>query len=145
MSSVPDFSLLRRELWSTLRLAGPVVAAQLAFISMSFVDTVMVGRLGPDALAGVALGHTVFFFFAIVGMGTIQAVGPMVSQAVGARDPTVVARSTRQGLWLSLSLSVPTVLLLSGLEPLLRWTGQSEVAVDGAMAYLRAVRWGIVP
>lgn len=142
--SVSAPSLLR-ELRATLRLAGPVVAAQLAFISMSFVDTVMVGRLGPDALAGVALGHTVFFFFAIVGMGTIQAVGPMVSQAVGARDPTVVARSTRQGLWLSLSLSVPTVLLLSGLEPLLRWTGQSEVAVDGAMAYLRAVRWGIVP
>jgi MATE family multidrug resistance protein len=42
-------------------------------------------------------------------------------------------------------LSVPIILLLSGLAPVLRWTGQSPVAVDGAMAYLRAVRWGIVP
>ncbi|PSQ73093.1 MAG: multidrug transporter NorM, partial [Bacteroidetes bacterium QH_1_64_81] len=50
---VPD--ALRTELRATLRLAGPVVAAQLAHISMGFVDTVMVGRLGPEALAGVAL------------------------------------------------------------------------------------------
>jgi len=136
---------LLRELRATLRLAGPVVAAQLAHISMSFVDTVMVGRLGPDALAGVALGHTTFFFFAIMGMGTIQAVSPMVSQAMGAREPDVAARSVRQGLWLSLALSLPMVGLLSSMEPLLRWAGQGDVAVEGAMAYLRALRWGLVP
>jgi len=139
-----DDSLLR-ELRATLRLAGPVVAAQLAHISMSFVDTVMVGRLGPEALAGVALGHTVFFFFAIVGMGTIQAVSPMVSQAVGAGTPTVAARSVRQGLWLALGIGIPVVGMLSVLEPLLYWSGQSEVAIREAMDYLRAVRWGIVP
>ena len=66
---------LRRELRATLHLAGPVVAAQLAHISMGFVDTVMVGRLGPEALAGVALGNTVFFFFAIMGMGMVRAGG----------------------------------------------------------------------
>ncbi len=142
---VGSLSSILRELRATLRLAGPVVAAQLAHISMSFVDTVMVGRLGPDALAGVALGHTAFFFFVILGMGTVRAVGPMVSQAVGAQDPDVAARSVRQGLWLALGLSVPTMLILSGMEPLLRWSGQSEVATEGAMAYLRAVRWGVFP
>jgi MATE family multidrug resistance protein len=140
-----SLSPLLRELRATLRLAGPVVAAQLAHISMSFVDTVMVGRLGPDALAGVALGHTAFFFLVVMGMGAVRAVGPMVSQAVGAHEPDVAARSVRQGLWLALGLSVPAMLLLSGLEPLLRWTGQSDVATEGAMAYLRAVRWGVFP
>lgn len=142
---VSTLSSLRRELSSTLRLAGPIVAAQLAFISMGFVDTVMVGRLGPEALAGVALGHTVFFFCGTVGMGTIRAVGPMVSQAVGARESTTASRSVRQGLWLCLGLGVLVVLLLSVLEPVLRWAGQREVAVEGAMAYLRAARWGILP
>ena len=136
---------LARELRATLRLAGPVVAAQLAHISMSFVDTVMVGRLGPEALAGVALGHTAFFFFAIVGMGTIQAVSPMVSQAQGARTPQVAARSARQGLWLAVGLSLPIFFALTALEPLLVWSGQSAVATEGAMAYLRAMRWGILP
>jgi len=122
-----------------------VVAAQLAHISMSFVDTVMVGRLGPDALAGVALGHTVFFFFAIMGMGTIRAVGPMVSQAVGAREPTVVSRSVRQGLWLAVGFGGLIFLIVSVMEPVLWWTGQSAVAVEGAMAYLNAARWGLLP
>jgi MATE family multidrug resistance protein len=142
---VPSVSSLLRELRATLRLAGPVVAAQLAHISMSFVDTVMVGRLGPDALAGVALGHTVFFFFAIMGMGTIRAVGPMVSQAVGAREPSVVSRSVRQGLWLAAGFGALIFLVVSAMEPVLRWTGQRAVAVEGAMAYLRAARWGLLP
>ena len=112
---------------------------------MSFVDTVMVGRLGPEALAGVALGHTTFFFLVVLGMGTVRAVGPMVSQAVGAQEPNVAARSVRQGLWLALGLSVPMVLLLSGMEPILRWTGQGKEVTEGAMAYLWAVRWGVFP
>ena len=112
---------------------------------MSFVDTVMVGRLGPDALAGVALGHTVFFFFAIMGMGMVRAVGPMVSQAVGAEAEGAAGRSVRQGLWLALGLGLVVLGLLSSMEPVLRWTGQRAVATEGAMAYLRAIRWGIVP
>jgi MATE family multidrug resistance protein len=136
---------LYRELRATLRLSGPVVAAQLAHISMGFVDTVMVGRLGPDALAGVALGNTLFFFFAIMGMGMVRAVGPMVSQAVGANTPTAVGRSVRQGLWLAAGLGLVILLILSNVEPVLRWTGQRPVAIEGATAYLDAIRWGILP
>ncbi len=140
---LPD--AFRTELRATLRLAGPVVAAQLAHISMSFVDTVMVGRLGPEALAGVALGNTLFFFFAIMGMGMVRAVGPMVSQAVGAEEPDAVGRSVRQGLWLAAGLGLLIFLVLSNVEPALRWAGQREVAVDGATRYLDAIRWGILP
>ncbi|WP_232798325.1 MATE family efflux transporter [Salinibacter altiplanensis] len=138
-------SALYHELRATLRLAGPVVAAQLAHISMSFVDTVMVGRLGPEALAGVALGHTVFFFFAIMGMGMVRAVGPLVSQAVGAEAPAAVGRSARQGLWLAGGLGVVILLILSNVEPVLRWTGQGPAAIEDATTYLDAIRWGILP
>ncbi|MFB6099056.1 MAG: MATE family efflux transporter [Salinibacter sp.] len=138
-------SPLRTELRATLRLAGPVVAAQLAHISMGFVDTVMVGRLGPEALAGVALGHSIFFFFALMGMGMIRAVGPMVSQAVGAEEAQAVGRSVRQGLWLAGGLGLVILLILTYIEPVLRWTGQRPVAIDGATRYLDAVRWGILP
>jgi MATE family multidrug resistance protein len=69
----------------------------------------------------------------------------MVSQAVGAREPTVAARSVRQGLWLATGLGGLFLVVLSLMEPLLRWSGQSAVAVEGAMAYLRAARWGLLP
>lgn len=136
---------LRREVGATARLAGPVVAAQLAQISMGFVDTVMVGRLGSTALAGVALGNTVFFFVAVLGLGMVMAVGPMVSQAYGAGDDAFVARSTRQGLWLAVLLAVPAFVLLRHMEPVLRALGQAPEVAAGAAGYLRAIAWGFLP
>lgn len=133
------------ELRATLRLAAPVVAAQLAQISMGFVDTVMVGRLGQEALAGVALGNTTFFFCLIVCLGVIQAVGPMVSQAYGAGAHAPIERSVRQGLWLGVVLAVPAVLLLWNVAPVLRAIGQPESAVVGAQGYLRAIAGGFLP
>lgn len=68
---------LRAELAAMGRLAAPVTAAQVGQVSMGFIDTVMVGQLGPTALAGVALGNTLFFFVLIVTTGVIQGVNPM--------------------------------------------------------------------
>ena len=136
---------LRREVAASLRLAGPVVVAQLGQISMGFVDTVMVGRLGTEALAAVALGNTVFFFPFIVCMGVMAAVGPMVSQAFGAGEHQVVERSTRQGLWLAVVICVPAFLALRTIEPLLLAIGQEPATVATAQAYLKAITWGFLP
>ena len=133
------------ELRKTLRLAGPVIAAQLAQISMGFVDTVMVGRLGPEALAGIALGNSVFFTLLIVCSGVVQAVGPMVSQAVGAGERTTVARSVRQGLWLGVLLTIPAAVVLGYAGPLLRLVGQEADTAGRAADYLRAILWGFLP
>ncbi len=46
----------RDELAAILRLAGPLIAAQLAYVAMVFTDTVMMGKLGREALAGGGLG-----------------------------------------------------------------------------------------
>ena len=139
------FVTFYEELRETLWLAGPVVAAQLAQISMGFVDTVMVGRLGQEALAGVALGNTAFFFGLIVCLGVIQAVGPMVSQAHGAGEHEPVERSVRQGLWLSVVLAVPAVLILWNIAPVLRAAGQPASAVAAAEGYLHAILGGFLP
>lgn len=133
------------EMRDTLRLAGPVVAAQLAQISMGFVDTVMVGRLGQEALAGVALGNTVFFFVLIVCSGVVQAVGPMVSQAHGAGTHAPIERSVRQGLWLGAVLALPAVLIIWNIAPLLQAAGQPAPAVAAAQGYLRAIVGGLLP
>jgi len=144
---VPSTSTLsfRQEVRKTLRLAGPVVAAQLAQVSMGFVDTVMVGRLGPDALAGIALGNAVFFTLLIICLGVVQAVGPMVSQAVGAGERAPVERSVRQGLWLGVALTLPAGLLLWNAEALLTMAGQEPATVERAAGYLRAILWGFLP
>ncbi|WP_022835705.1 MATE family efflux transporter [Salisaeta longa] len=134
---------LRAELAAMGRLAAPVTAAQVGQVSMGFIDTVMVGQLGPTALAGVALGNTLFFFVLIVTTGVIQGVNPMVSQAVGRRDHAAVTRSVRQGLWLAVGLGVPAVALLWFAEPALHGMGQAPAAVAQATGYLHAIVWGL--
>jgi MATE family multidrug resistance protein len=80
-----------------------------------------------------------------MGMGMVRAVGPLVSQAVGAEAPAAVGRSVRQGLWLAGGLGLGILLILSNIEPVLRWTGQGPTAIEGATMYLDAIRWGILP
>jgi len=128
-----------------LALAGPVVITQLAHISLGFVDTVMVGRLGPDSLAGVAIGNTMFYTATIFCMGVVMAVGPMVSHAFGAGNDDPIGRSVRQGLWLAVVLTIPAFIFVWNAAPILRLLGQSEPTIARAAAYLRAISWGIFP
>lgn len=112
---------------------------------MGFVDTVMVGRLGKEALAGVALGNMVYFFLLILCMGVIVAVGPMVSQAYGAGEKEPIGRSVRQGFWLGAMLFVVAFLLIWNASHLMRALGQDPQTVAYAEGYLRAVVWGFLP
>ena len=137
--------VLRREVRATLALAAPIVGVQLAQMSMGFVDVVMVGRLGTEALAAAVLGSTVFFTSVLLCIGVVLAVQPTVAQAVGAGDTQAVGRATRQGLWLGTLLGVPLTIALGYAEPVLLWTGQAPETAALAAAYLGAIRWGILP
>ncbi|WP_412060626.1 MATE family efflux transporter [Rubrivirga sp. IMCC45206] len=136
---------LAREVRATLVLAVPIVLVQLAQMSMGFVDVVMVGRLGTEALAAIVLGSTTFFTLSLICVGVLVAVQPMVAQAVGAGDTDAAGRAARQGLWLSLILGVPFTLALGYAEPILLATGQAPETAGLAADYLDAIRWGFVP
>ncbi len=123
--STPPHAML--EVRRTLTLALPIILAQLAQVSMGFIDTLMVGRLGGEALAGVALGASIFFFALIVGIGVMGAVAPTVSQAVGANDPETAARATRQSFYIALALTLPATLLFWQAEPNLKNSAPSRV------------------
>lgn len=142
---VSSLSKFRKETAVTLVLAGPIVFTQVAHISLSFVDTIMVGRLGPEALAGIALGNTVYFTAMMVAMGIVMAVGPMVSQAFGAGENDPIGRSVRQGLWLALVLATLLSLLYWNAEPILLFAGQLPANAATAGAYLRAIMWSAFP
>jgi MATE family multidrug resistance protein len=128
---------------ATLVLAAPIVVTQIAHISMGFVDTLMVGRLGPAALAGVALGNTLFFTMTLFCMGIVMAVGPMVSQAFGAGEGDPIGRSVRQGIWLSLALSIPAGILIWNGGYFLHVLGQRPETIELAVSYLHAIVWGV--
>src|SRR5262249_46890788 len=91
-----------REIVATVQLAAPLALASLSPGTMSLVDPAFVGRLGAAALGGVALGTSLYFAVAILLMGTVSAVGPIVAQRYGAKNHVGVQRAHEAGWWVAL-------------------------------------------
>ena len=126
-------------------LAVPLVLAQLAQNTMSLVDTIMVGKLGDEELAGMAIGSTTFFFSLMIFSGVLYAVSPLVANAIGAGQKEKVPRIVRQGFWVAAIAFLPAFLLFWNAEHFLRWMGQKENVVQLSGQYLRAISFGLLP
>ncbi|MGO1118539.1 MATE family efflux transporter [Rhodovibrionaceae bacterium A322] len=133
------------ELRTTLMLAFPLILTQLGQIGVGTTDVLMIGWLGPQSLAASTLSFTVYFTMWIACIGVLQAVAPLVSQAIGAGDFRGVRRTVRQGLWASILLSVPCMIVLWYSKDVLLLLGQEETTSSLAQEYLRASLWGFLP
>ena len=136
---------LATELAETLKLAVPLALTQLGQIAMMTTDLAFIGRFGSETVAAAALAHTVFFVTFTFGMGLMSAVAPLAAQAFGARDPHVVRRALRVGLWAALLISVPLMILPFHGEAILIALGQAPAAARLAQQYLFGLAWGILP
>ena len=94
-----------------MRIAWPVILAEVGWMSMGLVDTIMVGPLGPAAIAATGMGSSVFTAIAIFGMGLMLGLDAFVSQAHGAGDERECARWLHQGVWLACLAAVPVMAL----------------------------------
>jgi MATE family, multidrug efflux pump len=133
------------ELTETLRLAVPMALTQLGQIAMMTTDLALVGRLGDQAVAAAALASTVYFVSFTVGMGLVSAVSPLAAQAFGARDPRMVRRALRVGLWAALLVALPMMAFPLKGEAILLALGQAPVNAQLAQQYLFGLVWGIAP
>jgi MATE family multidrug resistance protein len=100
-----------------LALAAPVILAELGWILMGIIDTVMVSPLGPAALGAVGTGSTVFMAVMVFGMGTIFALDTFVSQSFGAGRIDECHRWLFAGIHLAVVLSF----VLMGVAGLVAW------------------------
>jgi len=137
----------RREIRAMATLAWPIVLTNLAQNAMQTTDVVMMGWLGPDALAAGTLGFNIYFTPMIFGMGMLLAVSPMVAFELGRRAHSVrdVRRTVRQGLWIALMLAIPLWALMWQGEAILVAMGQDPALAADAGSYLRAMQWALLP
>ena len=138
LPSSSDFRAMRR-------LALPVAAVQLGVMGMGVVDTIMVGHVSPAALASTALGNLYFFVAGIFGQGTLMALDPVISQAVGARDEEAVARALQRGLLLALALTIVTCATFIPVHWVLTVLGQPAEVIPDAATYVRVAIPGVFP
>ena len=136
---------LREELRPMLRLALPLVFAELGWMAMGVADTVIAGHAGRRMLGAVALGHALYYTFAVFGIGVILGLDTLISQAFGRGDLGDCRRSLAGGLVTSLLVAPPLIGLVWAMGPVMDWFGIDPVLKADAQGYLRAVSWGTLP
>jgi len=121
-----------------LRLAGPILVAQLAVMGLGLADTIMAGHLSATDLAAVGVGSAIYAIVYIVGLGVLTALTPIVGHHFGAGRTHEIGTDLGQTLWLSLGLSALGVPILLAGGTLLRAAGVEPPVAAIAERYL----WG---
>ena len=127
------------------RLAAPVVLAELGWMSMGIVDTIMVGHLSATALGAVSIGGVLFYTAAVIGMGMLLGLDTLVAQSFGAGDIAGCHHSLLNSVYLCAPLSLGLMGMVWLFTPLLRSSGIDAGVLREAIPYLRAINCGTFP
>jgi multidrug resistance protein, MATE family len=133
------------ELRRLLQLAIPVVLAELGWFSMTIVDTIMVGPIGPAAIGAAGIGSSAFYTLAIFGMGLLLGLDTLVSQSWGAGDRNDCHHSLAQAVYLSLAMTAPLMLVFAFMPPLFAAVGVNMEVSALAGPFLTTLSWSTLP
>jgi putative MATE family efflux protein len=126
-----------------LRMAWPAILENALHTLLGIVDTVLVARLGNEAVAGVGAGTQWLFLFVSVIFGLSTGSIVLIARAIGAGDPVATNRALKQSILFGLAGGlVFTLLGLVGADAMMAVLGaEGEVAAIGA-SYLRVLALG---
>src|SRR5580704_13269291 len=112
-----------------LRIAVPLALAELGWMSMGVVDTIMVGRLPNSAVSigAVSIGNALFYVSAIFGIGLMSGLDTLVSHAFGAGDWPAARRALASSIGLAVCSTPVLAACILGGAPLLQWIGVTAV------------------
>ncbi|MGY3856648.1 MATE family efflux transporter [Aeromonas sp. NJAU223] len=126
-----------------VRLASPILVAQVAQIAMNFVDTVMAGQVSAVDLAAVSVASSFWLPIILLVQGIIMALTPIVSQLNGARKRDEIRPAVHQGFWLALMVT-PIAMVALYFSPLaLQFMDVDPVMAAKTAGYLHAILWGL--
>jgi putative MATE family efflux protein len=127
-----------------VRLAIPALGSLAVEPLYVLVDTAVVGRLGTEPLAGLALAATVLSFVVAGSNFLTYGTTERVARRVGAGDDAAAADVGVQAMWLAVLVGVPAgALLLVGARPIAALLGGSGEVLGLAVVYLRISAVGI--
>src|SRR5205807_559954 len=141
------FSEIPQEFLPMLRLAAPLVLSELGWLSMNFVDTIVVGHL-PDsatAIGAVSVGTILFYCVAIFGSSIMLGLDTLISQAFGAGRLEECHRVFFNALYLALVLSPVLMLFVLIWLPFLDRFGIEPSVVRLTIPFLKALTWSTLP
>jgi len=128
-------------------LALPLVLAEIGWISMAIVDTMMVGRLpnSAQAIAAVSISSSLFLVFVFFGEGLLIGLDTLVSQSFGAGRRDDCYHSLVNSVYLSLALAPLLLIPILLLPRFFNLFGVSPEIAPLARPYMQTLAFGLLP
>ena len=127
-----------------ITISLPIIASNLLQSVLEVVDLYFVGRLGANAIAGVAMSTTIIFVLATFVIGLVTATTAFISRHYGAREHDAVGLIVQHSLFIGLIFSLAiSVFGLFFSKDLLILLGANEIVATLGSAYLSVLFLGI--
>ncbi len=128
---------------SLVKLAYPILIAQLIQNLMGFVDIVMAGRVSATDMAAVAIANSIWLPLILTVYGLIMALAAIVSQHAGAKNYLAISKQTYQTAWIALTLGISLIALYYLIAPII----SPHIQLEGKLKpllfdYLHYIVWG---
>jgi MATE family multidrug resistance protein len=146
-NSVSDSGRWRSEARALLALSIPLVIGNIGWAAIAATDLLLLGHLGPDAVAAGALGINLHTAFMIFGIGLTTAASPLIASERGRKLHSVrdIRRTVRQTMWAAIMLCLPCWLVLWHAEAILIMIGQEPELAAAAGHLVHGVQWALLP
>ncbi|MFB6466937.1 MATE family efflux transporter [Cytobacillus sp. Hz8] len=137
---------LKERIKQIIILLVPILITQLSMFSMVFFNTIMSGKYNSSALAGVAIGASIWNPVFTGLSGILLAVSPIVAQRYGEGKKKEVATVVTHGILLGFVIAL--VVIVFGalfLNPILHLMNLPKAVQATAYKYLVGLGFGIIP
>jgi MATE family multidrug resistance protein len=135
---------IRQQIRPVLTLALPLIAAEIGWMSMGIVDTVMVGHMQNPAIniASAALGQVLYNTLAFGIAGVLLSLDTFLSQSHGAGRYDDANRWLYHGLILAAGLAAVLFGLVELAPLLMKRMPINPQVLGGAVSFLHSLNWG---
>ncbi|MFB7171436.1 MATE family efflux transporter [Streptomyces sp. NPDC056254] len=128
-----------------LKLAFPLILTNFAYVALTTVDIVMLGRLGAVEIAAAGLAIALFNQLRTTGTGLVTGVSNLVAEARVRDDRKRVGALLFAGFFWATVCGVVFCVALMLIGPLLVLLGQDPTVVDKAGEFLMVLAPGMLP
>lgn len=128
-----------------LKLAFPLILTNFAYVALTTVDIVMLGRLGAVEIAAAGLAIALFNQLRTTGTGLVTGVSNLVAEARVRGDRERVGALLFAGFFWATVCGVVFCAALLLIGPLLVLLGQDPAVVDKAGEFLLVLAPGMLP
>lgn len=129
-----------------LILAFPVMIQQLLNNLLNMTDTVMIGRIGENAISGVAVANKVFFIYQLILFGLSNGFGIFISQFGGSQKQDKLTDIFNEGIRCCLVVALLALAVCGGFQDsILRLYLKNGEVFTLAKQYLSVLLISFVP